>query len=91
MFHLVSYKWIRRTQVIPEYVVFYKNVGILLGVVSDCEKLSGGYSQEMMGLDLKTGIHFHNHIKKYLIMVRKIINYLFQLLVIQKRIHENTK
>jgi len=31
MFHLVSYKWIRKTQVIPEYVVFYKNVGILLG------------------------------------------------------------
>ena len=31
MFHLVSYKWIRQTQVIPEYVVFYKNVGILLG------------------------------------------------------------
>jgi hypothetical protein len=32
MSHKVSYKWIRKTQVIPEYVVFYKNVGILLGV-----------------------------------------------------------
>jgi len=31
MFHLVSYKWIRRTQYIPEFGVFYKNVGILLG------------------------------------------------------------
>jgi len=31
MSHLVSYKWIRKTQVIPEYVVFYKNEGILLG------------------------------------------------------------
>jgi hypothetical protein len=29
--HLVSYKWIRKTQVIPEYEVFYKNVGISLG------------------------------------------------------------
>ena len=27
MSHLVSYKWIRKTQVIPEYVVFYKNSG----------------------------------------------------------------
>jgi len=26
--------------------------GRLLGVVSDCEELSGGYSQEMMGLVL---------------------------------------
>ena len=31
MSHLVSYWWIRKTQVIPEYVMFYKNVGILLG------------------------------------------------------------
>jgi len=31
MSHLVSYKWIRKTQVIPEYVMFHKNVGILLG------------------------------------------------------------
>ena len=30
MSHLVSYKWFRRTQVIPEYVVFYKNVGSVL-------------------------------------------------------------
>jgi len=28
MSHLVSYKWIRKTQVIPEYVVFYKDVGV---------------------------------------------------------------
>jgi len=27
---LVSYKWIRKTQVIPEYVVFYKELEILL-------------------------------------------------------------
>ena len=25
MSHLVSFKWFRKTQVIPEYVVFYKN------------------------------------------------------------------
>ena len=29
MSHKVSYKWIRKTQVIPEYVVFYKEVGRL--------------------------------------------------------------
>jgi hypothetical protein len=42
MSHLVSYKWIRKTQVIPEYVVFY-NVwgGILLGVSLTCEELVG--------------------------------------------------
>ena len=27
MSHKVSYKWFRKTQVIPEYVVFYKNMG----------------------------------------------------------------
>jgi len=41
MSHLGSDKWIRKTQVIPEYVVFYKNVGILLGWLSDCEELVG--------------------------------------------------
>ena len=41
MSHKVSYKWIRKTQVIPEYVVFYKNVGILLEGLSDCEELVG--------------------------------------------------
>ena len=30
MFHLVSYKRIREIQVIPEYVVFYKNLGFYL-------------------------------------------------------------
>ena len=53
MSHKVSYKWIRKTQVIPEYVVFYKNwedcggcltvknVGILLGGCLTCEELVG--------------------------------------------------
>jgi hypothetical protein len=41
MSHLVSYKWIRRTQFIPQFGGFYKEVGILLGGVSDCEKLGG--------------------------------------------------
>ena len=53
MSHLVSYKWIRKTQVIPEYVVFYKEVGILLGGCLTCEELVGGYLQKMMGLVLK--------------------------------------
>ena len=52
MSHLVSFWWIRKTQVIPKYVVIYKNVGILLGGCLTCEELSGGYSQEMMGLIL---------------------------------------
>ena len=38
--------------------------GVLLGGCLTYEELSGGYSQEMMWLDLKTGIHFHNQIKK---------------------------
>jgi len=41
MSHLVSYKWIRKTQVIPEYGGFYKNVGILLGDCLTCEELVG--------------------------------------------------
>jgi len=39
--HLVSYKWIRKTQVIPEYVVFYKKLGDFTWSVSDCEELVG--------------------------------------------------
>ncbi len=38
------------TQYITPIGLFYKKVGILLGGLSDCEELSGGYSQEMMGL-----------------------------------------
>ena len=41
MSHLVSYKWIRRTQCIPQFGGFYKEVGILLGGLSDCEELVG--------------------------------------------------
>ena len=41
MSHLVSYKWIRKTQVIPEYVVFYNVCGILLGECLTCEELVG--------------------------------------------------
>ena len=41
MSHLVSYKWIRKTQVIPEYVVFYKKRGDFTWRVSDCEELVG--------------------------------------------------
>ena len=40
MSHLVSYKWFRKTQVIQEYVVFYKEVGRLWRL-SDCEELVG--------------------------------------------------
>ena len=54
MFHLVSYKWFRSTQFIPQFGGFYKEVGILLGdcltyeelvgvtwSLSDCEELVG--------------------------------------------------
>ncbi len=40
----------RVTKYITSIGLFYKKVGILLGGLSDCEELSGGYSQEMMGL-----------------------------------------
>ena len=50
MSHLVSYKWIRKTHVIPEYVVFYNNVGVLLGGVSDCEELVGVTHRREWGL-----------------------------------------
>ena len=42
MSHKVSYKWIRKTQVIPEYVVFYKNRGVYLECLCLYEELVGG-------------------------------------------------
>ena len=41
MSHLVSNKRVRKTQLIPELGVIYKEVGILLGGMSDCEELVG--------------------------------------------------
>ena len=41
---------VKRTLLIPEFGIIYKNVGILLGVMSDCEELVGGQPQKMMGL-----------------------------------------
>ena len=40
MSHLVSYKWFRRTQYIPELGLFYKDWGRLWRL-SDCEELVG--------------------------------------------------
>ena len=40
MFHLVSYKWFRRTQYITSFGLFYKNRGRLWRE-SDCEELVG--------------------------------------------------
>ena len=45
--------WFRRTQYITSIGLFYKNVGIYTWRVSDCEELSGGYSQEVMGFVLQ--------------------------------------
>ena len=45
MFHKVTYKWIRKTQVIPEYVVFYKKLGGYLEFLWLCEELSGGVKE----------------------------------------------
>ena len=39
MSHLGSYKWIRKTQVIPEFGVDYNVRGVLLGGLSECEEL----------------------------------------------------
>jgi len=36
-----SYKWFRRTRNITELGLDYKEVGILLGGLSDCEELVG--------------------------------------------------
>jgi len=41
MSHLVSYWWIRITQLIPSFGEFYKNVGDFTWRVSDCEELVG--------------------------------------------------
>ena len=43
---------IRRTQYITSIGLFFKNVGNCTWRVSDCEELSGGYLEEMMGLVL---------------------------------------
>ncbi len=45
MSHKGSYKWIRKTQVIPEYVVFYKEVGRLWKLCPERNGvcLGGGY------------------------------------------------
>jgi len=51
VFHLVSYKWFRRTRNITELGGDYKEVGVTWRL-SDCEELSGDYSQEMMGFVL---------------------------------------
>jgi len=42
VFHLVSYKWFRRTRNITELGGDYKEVGVTWRL-SDCEELSGGY------------------------------------------------
>jgi len=39
MFHLGSYWLFRRIQCIPRFGEFYKNVGNLLGGLTDCEEL----------------------------------------------------
>ena len=44
-FRLVGF---RRTLLIPQFGGELQEVGILLGVVSDCEELVGSYSKEMM-------------------------------------------
>jgi len=51
MFHKVSYKWVRRTQYITPFGLFYKEVGRLWRL-SDCEELVGGQLQEMMEMPL---------------------------------------
>ena len=53
MSHLVSYRWFRRTQVIPEYVVFYNNVGDYTWRVPDCEELVVVTHRGLRGVLLK--------------------------------------
>ena len=49
MSHLVSYKWFRRTQYIPEFGGFYKKVGDFTWWVSDCEELVGVTYRRLCG------------------------------------------
>ena len=49
MSHLVSYKWFRRTQYIPQFGDVLQENGYFTWRVSDCEEFSGGFSQEMVG------------------------------------------
>ena len=49
MFHLVSYKWFRRTPYITSIGLFYKELGRLWRV-SDCEELVG-HLMEHLGLN----------------------------------------
>ena len=52
MFHRFPIGKYSITQHIPSFGRFYKNMGILLGVVSDCEELVGVTHRGMMGLVL---------------------------------------
>jgi len=45
------------------WIIPNKNVGITWRCL--CEELSGGYLQKMMGLVLKTGIHFTTILRKF--------------------------
>ena len=47
MFHLVSYKWFRRTQYIPRFGGVLQEGGDFTWRVSDCEELVGA-TQEML-------------------------------------------
>ena len=50
-------------------------MGILLGGLSDCEELSGGYSQEMMGLVLEEGYGFICFPFTYLYLIFPFLSY----------------
>jgi len=49
MFHLVSYKWFRRTPYLTSIGLFYKELGRLWRV-SDCEELVG-HLMEHLGIN----------------------------------------
>jgi len=44
--------WLTCNQHIAKFGGFYKEYGDFTWMMSDCEELVGGYSQEMMGLIL---------------------------------------
>ena len=56
MSHLVSYKWFRRTQYIPRFGGVLQECGDFTWRLSDCEELSGGYLQEIVGLDIESDL-----------------------------------
>ena len=86
MFHLDFYKWIRKTQVIPEYVVFYKKWGFYLVSWSGRESILPWNKVTIPFISNSLPIHYENKnsVKKYIpsrtnIMIRKSLHFILRM------------